>query len=174
MYLMEESKINSLNWFALYTKPRSEFKAKAQLDEVEIINYLPTVIRVRKWSDRKKKIEEPLFKSYIFIKATEKQRVTAIQKDAIVRIICFSGKPSMIPEWQILNLQKLLEETKEVDVIQGLVTGQKVKIIEGPFEGVEGVINFVSKNKLQLAVNVDLLFRSVVVNLPAESVVKSV
>lgn len=171
---MEESKINSLNWFALYTKPRSEFKAKAQLDEVEIINYLPTVIRVRKWSDRKKKIEEPLFKSYIFIKATEKQRVTAIQKDAIVRIICFSGKPSMIPEWQILNLQKLLEETKEVDVIQGLVTGQKVKIIEGPFEGVEGVINFVSKNKLQLAVNVDLLFRSVVVNLPAESVVKSV
>ena len=54
-------------WFALYTRPRHEFKALEQIKELEVETYLPTITVIKQWSDRKKKITEPLFRSYIFI-----------------------------------------------------------------------------------------------------------
>ena len=62
-------------WFALYTKPRNEFKAEQQLTAAEIINYLPTLTLVKKWSDRKNKVTEPLLRGYIFIYANEEERL---------------------------------------------------------------------------------------------------
>jgi transcription antitermination factor NusG len=64
-------------WFVLYTKPRHEFKAEEQIKSLNIEVYLPTTTVVKQWSDRKKKVTEPLFKSYIFIYADEKERLNS-------------------------------------------------------------------------------------------------
>ncbi len=158
------------HWFALYTKPRQEFKAAIQLDSLLIDNYLPTLTVKKQWSDRKKKVTEPLFRGYIFIYTTEKERALATSQSTIVKTISFNGKPSVIPEWQINNLKKLLSESPEVFVTNKIEVGTTVKIVDGPFKDVIGVVTGAQEEKW-FAVSVDLLRCSVMVKLPKESVI---
>jgi len=156
------------HWFVLYTKPRHEFKAELQLKSISIENYLPTYLVTKRWSDRKKKINEPLFRGYIFIYASEKERFLALSQLAIVRCISFSGKPSIVPEWQINNLKKILSESPEVIVSNKIEIGTSIKITDGPFKDVIGVVTGTQEDKW-LAVSIDLIHRSVIVRLPKES-----
>lgn len=160
------------NWYALYTKPRAEFVAETQLTDSGIEVYLPKIERVRRWSDRKKKVTEPLFKSYIFIHATERQRSLACEAESIVRTIFFGGKPSIIPPHEIENLKKILERTNNVTVLDGIVRGALVKIADGPFTGIEGVVYSELNDESMLAISIELLNRTVLVQLPRNSVVK--
>ncbi len=159
------------NWYALYTKPRHEFKAVQELRNQTIENFLPTVIKTRKWSDRVKKIEMPLFNGYIFIYADEKERLCAVQQSSIVKVVSFSGKPAIIPEWQIENIRKILAQKPDVFVLDGIEPGTQIKIAEGPFAGVTGVVKSVS-NEQWLFVAIDLLNRTVQVKLPKEEAIK--
>jgi len=161
-------------WYALYTKPRHEFKAASYLSQLEIENYLPTIEVMKQWSDRKKKIVEPLFKSYIFIFGNEKERLQALQNDAVISTVSFQGRPAKIPECQILNLKRLLEEKHEIFVSDLIEVGAKVKISEGPFSGVEGIVVQRDGKGQMLGVSVDLLRRSVLVRLPKESIIKTI
>lgn len=179
MYQTSEEKYGlnpkvSLNkyWFALYTKPRHEFKAEQYLNSLDIENYLPTITTLKKWSDRKKKITEPLLKGYIFVHCNEKERYEALQNDAIVSTVCFEGKPARIPGWQIDNLKKLLEEKREVFISDVVKIGVKVTIAEGPFKGVTGIVCQSDKHSKMLGVTIDLLRRTVLVRLPKESIIK--
>jgi len=168
---MDSIYIPDKKWFALYTKPRNEFKAELQLNSVYVENYLPTYTSVKQWSDRKKKVTSPLFNGYIFIHANEKERFLAVEQKAIVRTIGFSGKPSVIPDWQIESLRKMLTETPDIVISNKIETGVKVKIIDGPFTDVIGVVT-AQQEESWLAVSVELVHRSVMVRLPKESVIK--
>lgn len=169
---IEKSKRNSgKNWYALYTKPRSEFKAAGQLEINKIIYYLPTVTNTKQWSDRKKKITEPIIRGYIFIKANERERLLALEQYSVVRCVTERGKPAVIPEWQIINLMKMLEYEADFFVMNKLLPGQKIKIKDGPFMGVEGIYHE-SENDKMLAVSIELLNRSVIAHLPKESVIE--
>jgi transcription antitermination factor NusG len=156
------------HWFALYTKPRHEFKAELQLKSVSVDNYLPTYFVTKKWSDRKKKINEPVFRGYIFIHASEKERHLSLSQSAIVRCISFSGKPSIVPEWQINNLKKILSESHDILISNKIEVGFSIKITDGPFKDVIGVVTETQEDKW-LAVSVDLIHRSIIVRLPKES-----
>ena len=168
---MDSINISDKKWYALYTKPRHEFKAEVQLNSVTIENYLPTFTTLKKWSDRKKKVTSPLFRGYIFIHSNEKERFLAVEQKAIVRTICFNGKPSAIPDWQIESLKKMLTEPFDIIITDKIETGVKVKIIEGPFTDVIGVVTSQQEEKW-LAVSVELVHRSVMVRLTKESVIK--
>jgi transcriptional antiterminator RfaH len=156
-------------WFALYTRSRSEYKAAEQLQSVDVQFYLPTIVKWKKWSDRKKRIEEPILKGYIFILANEKERKLSLEQAAVVRCVFDHGRPAKIPEWQIDNLKKMLSHESDFLIQDGLVPGVKVKIREGPFEGIIGVVHE-SDNGKTIAVSIDLLRRSVIAHLPKESV----
>jgi transcription antitermination factor NusG len=162
------------NWFALYTKPRHEFKALEQIRALSVEVYLPTIIVKKKWSDRKKKIEEPLFRGYLFIYAGEAERIISMQQPAIIRTVSFNGKPSIIPEWQIENLKKVLAEKPEVFITDKIELGVKVRITDGPFSDVIGIVTEYKPGEKHLAVSIDLLRRSVLVRLTKESIVKIV
>ena len=170
---MPETELRKANWYALYTKPRHEFKAAAQLEDIEIEHYLPTITRLKQWSDRKKKVTEPLFRGYIFINTDEKGRLEALQLDTIVRTVSFQGKPAIVPAWQIENVQKLLEKDPEVFVTDKIKEGTKVKVVSGPFNGVKGVVSAV-QNERTLSIIIETLHRSIVVTLPANSVTEKV
>ena len=159
---------NEKKWFALYTKPRHEFKAALQLETEDINYYLPVITRLKQWSDRKKKITEPLLRGYIFIFADEKERYISLQQLSIVRCIFDNGRPAVIPEWQIDNLRKFLNKKVDVVVHSGIVPGAKVKILDGPFAGVIGVINHEVKGKT-IAINIDLLNRSVLAQISKDT-----
>ena len=63
-----------MDWFALYTKPHNEIKVAEKLLSMGIEAYCPTIVVEKQWSDRKKKIQQPLLNSYVFVKVNEKER----------------------------------------------------------------------------------------------------
>jgi transcriptional antiterminator RfaH len=160
-------------WFALYTKPRQEFKAASQLGAADIQYYLPTITRVSQWTDRKKQISEPVLKGYIFILASEGERLLALEQQSVVRCIFDRGKPAVIPDWQIENLKQFLINDAEFIINEGLIPGTKVLITDGPFQGIIGVIQN-SENGHAIAVSIELLNRSIVAHLPKDSKYKVV
>lgn len=167
--ILEKKALTDKCWFALYTKPRNEFKAAKQLEAVCVEYYLPTIVKISQWSDRKKKISEPLLRGYIFIFSNEKERILSLEQPSIVRCLSQRGRPARVPEWQINNLKKMLQTDAEFHIKEGLVRGVKVKIKEGPFQGVIGVVQEAEVGKA-IVVSIDLLNRSVIAHLPKESV----
>jgi len=159
---------NEKSWFALYTKPRSEFKAREQLAGLGVEHYLPTFTTMKQWSDRRKKITEPLIRGYIFIHANENQRLASVEQPSIVRCIFDGGHPAYIPDWQIDNIKKLLTHQSELIVYNGIVPGTKVKIKNGPFDGVVGIVTNNEKGKT-ISISIDLLNRSVITRVPQGS-----
>ena len=160
-------------WFALYTKPRNEFKAEQQLAAAGISNYLPTVTLVKQWSDRKKKVTEPLLRGYIFIYANEEGRLISLEQQSIVRCVFDVGRPARIPDWQIDNLRTMLETKLDIIVHKGIVRGAKVIIKDGPFEGIIGTVVEGETGK-SISVAIDLLNRSVIARLPDESSLEAI
>jgi len=152
-------------WYALYTKPRSEFKARQQMELLDIDNYLPTITKTKQWSDRKKEVVEPLIRGYIFIYANEKQRLESVEQKSIVRCLFDSGRPACIPDWQIENIKIMLNSDPDLIVHNGIIPGAKVRIKEGSFNGVIGIIINSEKGK-SISVTIDLLNRSVIAHLP--------
>ena len=159
-------------WFALYTKPRHEFKALEQINAFDITTYLPTTTVIKQWSDRKKKITEPLFRGYIFINADESERNLSLTSEAVLKTIFFNGKPAVIPDWEMNNLKQILNHSNKVTVHNGIIKGTKVEIASGPMIGLEGVVSTVSKDEQTLAVSIEMLNRSVIITLPTSTVIK--
>lgn len=145
--------------------------AAQQIGEAGIEYYLPTVVKTRQWSDRKKRVTLPLISGYIFIHADEKDRLLALQISSIIHCITFEGRPASIPEWQIDNLRRMLENQGDFFITDDISAGTTVKIISGPFEGVIGKVTDSANGKV-ISVSIELLKRSVTAFLPKESVVK--
>lgn len=169
----ENQVLHNRHWYAFYTKPRHEFKAADQLKEEDITYYLPVTTKIKQWSDRKKKVVEPLIRGYIFVYATEKERIVSLQQNSMVRCITFEGKAAVIPDWQIENLKTLLDNESDFFITDTIQVGTKVEITDGPFKGVIGLVNHSSNGKT-LSVTIDLLSRSVNALLPTASVIRVV
>lgn len=169
----ETAALSNRHWYAFYTKPRHEFKAAEQLEENNITYYLPVTTKLKQWSDRKKKVVEPLIRGYIFVYASEKERITSLQQNSMVRCVTFDGKAAIIPEWQIENLKTMLDNESDFFITDTIKAGTKVEITDGPFKGVVGLVNHSSNGKT-LSVTIDLLSRSVNALLPAASVIRVV
>ena len=161
-------------WFALYTKPRHEFKALEQLKEIEIETYLPTITVTKQWSDRKKKVTEALFKSYIFIYSNEMERNSALTREAVIKTIYFNGKPAVIPDREMESIKKMLESPEKIHVFNGIAKGVIVKIDSGPFEGIEGIVNAISDDENTLSVSIKLLNRTISVSIPGDTKVERI
>jgi transcription antitermination factor NusG len=101
--------------------------------------YLPIQRKRRQWSDRLKWVEEPLIKSYIFIRVNEKQYYDAINTPGLVCYVTFEGKAAAIPNWQIDLLKKLLNEGAEMEVSsERFAAGQKIIVVKGTLVGMQG------------------------------------
>lgn len=159
------------NWLALYTKPKQEQKAELQIERYGIQVYLPMITRLSKWSDRTKKIREPLIKGYIFVYANEKERLQALENPSVVRCLLENGRPAVIPEYQIDNLKHFVKEEFEYKIVNAITPGMRVRIKSGAFKDVTGVIVQENGNNA-LAVSIELLNRTVLSYLSDLSIVE--
>lgn len=144
-------------WFAVYTHSRAEKKVASELALIGTEHYLPLYKTLKKWSDRKKIVEEVLIRSYIFVRITEKEFLQVLQIPGVVKIIHFSGKPVPIPDWQIENLKIVLgaKVPIESDCIE-FEKGQEVRIAYGALLGVRGTILRI-KGQQKLVISIDAL-----------------
>lgn len=151
---------DKLNWYALYTRPRYEKKVETQLVEKEIEVYLPLLTVIRQWSDRKKKVEEPLFRGYIFVHTAPDKRIHSLKVDGVVKMIGFGGKPSVIPDDQIEAIRCLLEGGAKLEKFDYFQTGDDVKVVHGPFAGLTGRL-IEKRNQRRFVINIDAIRQSV-------------
>lgn len=139
-----------MNWYALYTKPRNEKKVEEQLHKMGLEVFCPKVTVVKQWSDRKKKVSQPLIPSYVFIKIKEQERDLVFSVSGVVRYLFFLGKPAIIKESEINAMKETLNhDFKEVGVMD-LEKGQKFTIEEGTFKGQEATFLEQKGNKIIL------------------------
>ncbi len=153
------------HWHALYTRPRWEKKVQRELELQGYEHYLPLVTRVKQWSDRKKKVEEPLIKSYIFVRVSEKEYYDVLNVDGAVAYVTFEGKAAPIPEWQIAAVRKTIENMLPFELTgEKLQPGEHVKIKEGDLKGLEGEILRI-KGKSKLVIRIESVGYSLVVEM---------
>ncbi|MDG5767160.1 UpxY family transcription antiterminator [Balneolales bacterium ANBcel1] len=127
-------------WYALYTRPKFEKKVEDRLREAGFDVWLPMQSVVRQWSDRKKKVEVPLFSSYVFVRTSQNNLYHAVQIDGVARTVGFNGAPAAIRDEQIEMIRKILAgpdafEVEETDFFKG----DPVEVVDGPLKGSEGV-----------------------------------
>jgi len=137
-------------WYVLYTNPKAEKKVAEQLNKIGIETYCPLVTKIQQWSDRKKKIEVPLFSSYVFVNIEEHKRDVVFAVRGVVRYLFWLGKPGIVLNEEILEIQKMLRQNP-IDVeVSNLLPGSSLLIAEGPFKNQSGIVEEVTKNNIRL------------------------
>ncbi len=127
-------------WIAVYTKPRYEKKVHTLLEEKGIESYLPLIRQRRQWSDRKKWVDVPLFRSYIFAHIELKESLWVLQTDGVHHIIKFKNKIAIIQDEQIEAIRISIEGGFKPEATDYFTVGEKVEIIAGPMRGFQGVV----------------------------------
>ena len=139
-----------MNWYAVYTKARNEKKVEEQLLKMGVEALCPKVSVAKQWSDRKKRVSQPLIPSYVFVKIKEQDRELVFNVPGVVRYLFFLGKPAIIKESEINAMKETLNhDFKEVGVMD-LEKGQKFTIEEGTFKGQEATFLEQKGNKIIL------------------------
>lgn len=165
--MVSKTTIGALKWYPVYTHPRSEKKAYAALIGKGIEAYLPLQRRLKQWSDRKKWVEEPLIKSYLFVRITDHTQGEILMTKGIARFIYFSGKIAAMPDVQINELKLLMASSLELEISEeNLQPGEKIKIKAGPLKGITGeIISY--RSQKQLLIRLENLGCSIIVNVAA-------
>lgn len=135
------------HWFVLYTKPRWEKKVHKLLVEKGFESYCPLNKVRRKWSDRIKTIEEPLFKSYVFVRVSEHIRSEVRFVDGVLNFVYWNGKPAIVRDEEIVEIKKFMSEYEDVQVTSlDLKETDKVMLKTGVMMGATGSITRVLGN----------------------------
>lgn len=162
--------VRDLKWFVLFTKPKHERVVNENLKKRGISTFLPEHYVMRQWSDRKRKLLMPLFPGYLFVKAHAVDYSIA-KVSGVIRYLFFHGKPATVTEREISLIQRLLEHEPTETNDDYTIPGQRVKVVQGPFEGETGI--FVRKEgQTRLYIELESLSKFVSVSLPAQYIVK--
>ena len=135
-----------MNWYVVYTKPKWERKVAEQLEKIGIECYCPLITVVRQWSDRKKKIEIPLFNSYVFVHLAESDRNLVFNSAGAVRYLFWLGKPAIVKEEEIDVIKKWLHNPDTYDVsLTTVQVGDSIEVESGPFSKQQAIVQEVNK-----------------------------
>jgi transcriptional antiterminator NusG len=139
------------HWYVFYTKSRQEKKVRELLQKNGYEVFLPMQKVMRQWSDRKKKVEVPLFNSYIFVREMEHHIPSVLKIPGLSWNIRYNDKPAILRLEEYKLIQRFittglfLETTGvEADIFK---VGDKAKIIDGPLAGMTGVLTGEGKNQ---------------------------
>lgn len=129
-------------WYVLYTNPRAEKRVASELQKHQYEYYLPLLKTLKNWSDRKKWVEEPLFKSYIFVKTNlEQEYYNLLNLHGVVKFIKIGSEIATLREEQIVDIKLGLEQTTDIELsTDEIVNGSSVEIIAGPLKGKTGLV----------------------------------
>jgi transcription antitermination factor NusG len=141
-------------WYAIYVRSRHEKKVHQLFKEKGIESSLPLIKTTRNWSDRKKKVEIPLFSGYVFVRIdVSRDRLNILQTDGVVKFIGIQNKPSKIPDEQIHWIQMMVGESNTVQNEKEIPVGHKVRVTAGLFKGIEGaVLRYGNRSRLVVAI----------------------
>jgi transcription antitermination factor NusG len=159
------------SWYAVQTRARHERVVVQRFRDKGLTTFLPLVTEVRRWSDRQKVLELPLFSCYVFVKImnTNEDRLRVLSTDSVFDFAGIRRQGTPIPDEQIEAVRTIMEERANWQSHPFLKIGQRVRIRSGALDGVEGIL--VARNgRDSLVVSIDLIQRSLAVRIDGYSV----
>lgn len=147
-------------WYALQTCANHEKRVFAQLGQRAVEAYLPLCGSVRRWKDRRVRLEMPLFPGYVFVHLALRDRLQVLQTPSVVRLVGFSGHPAALPDQEIEALRYGLTHDVRMEPHPYLNVGRRVRVTRGPLQGLEGIL-VRKKNRSRFVISLDLIMRSV-------------
>ena len=138
-------------WFVVYTKARNELKVANQLELNGFEVYCPSIVSVKQWSDRKKKVRSPLFSKYIFVRLEEKQRNEIFNFPGVLNYLFWLKKPAIVPEQEINTLRSYMEgEALDSEDIRYFQSGDTIELKQGFFKGQKAEIKKINNQRVEL------------------------
>ncbi len=155
-----------MNWYAAYTKSKFEKKVYSLLSEKSIEAFVPLQKQLRQWKDRKKWVEEPLIRSYVFVRISEKQYFHVLNTPGVVCFVTFSGRAAPIRDSEIEILKKITTTETDLELTSSeLQPGDPVEIIAGKLIGITGELIEYKGNK-KVIIKIDQIGYSLILNIP--------
>lgn len=159
-------------WYAVYVKSRYEKKTSKLLEDRHIETYLPLIGRLKQWSDRKKMVEEPLFKSYLFVHTDLKDYFEILNTPGIVKFVTFEGKPVPVPDNQLVAVKEFIDGydgEEDFEHLPELQEGQMVEIVFGQMKGLVGRLVEI-RGKQRVMVDIEAVGQSLPINISRSQV----
>lgn len=155
---------NYPKWYAIYTRSRHEFKVSQELSRKQFRTFLPAFKSLRRWKDRKKYIEIPLFPGYLFLhcQMDNYKHLEILKTNGVVRVLGTNKRDlSTIPDEEIESIKILTENTATINYHPYVKEGSSVEIVNGPLAGAKGVLTEKDLYKSKVVVSIHLLGRSI-------------
>ena len=151
---------NSEKWIVVYTKPNHEKAVSNELHKKGYEVYLPLLKERRKWSDRKKWIEFPLFRSYLFVRIDKKNALFVLQTYGVIKVIKFGEKIGIVKDEIINSIRLMIEGGYKPEPLDFFIKGDPVIVKDGPLKGLIGEVVRIDNNE-RLIVRIDVIQHSV-------------
>jgi transcription antitermination factor NusG len=161
------------HWYAAYTCANHEKRVATELEMREVEHFLPLYSSVRRWKDRRVRLEFPLFPGYVFVRLALRDRLRVVQIPSVVRLVGFNGLPTALPDSEMEIMRSGLSQSLRAEPHPFLTVGRRVRITGGPFAGLEGILQR-KKGNLRVVVSLELIQRSVVVDVDVADVLPKV
>lgn len=156
------------HWYAAYTAARHEKRVAEQLERKRVEYFLPLYETIHRWKDRRARVSLPLFPGYVFVRIPLRDRLQVLEIPSVARIVGFAGVPTPLPDTDIESLRSGLGHAR-MEPHPYLKVGRRVRIKSGPFMGMEGILKR-KKDNLRLVLSLDLIMRSVVLDIDGAEV----
>jgi transcription antitermination factor NusG len=159
----------SFAWYALYTRHQHEKHVARALAGKGLEVFLPLYTAVHRWKDRDKQVSLPLFPCYVFLQSPVERWQPVLSTPGVHSVLGFAGQPAMIPRSEIEAVRKMVGSSLNAEPHPFLKCGDRVRLMAGPLQGLEGLL-LRKRNLWKLVVSVDMLQRSVAVEIDASMV----
>lgn len=156
-------------WSAVYTRHQHEKTVAEMLTMKGFEVFLPLYESVRRWKQRRKLLQMPLFPCYVFVRGAIARRLPVLTTPGVHMILCEGEKVATIPEEEIKAIRRTVDGNVRMEPHPFLKCGEQVRVIRGSLSGIEGIL-VRKKNAFRLVLSVSMLAQSVAVEVYAEDV----
>jgi transcription antitermination factor NusG len=156
-------------WYAAYTCANHEKRVAAELGARDVEHHLPLYSSVRRWRDRKVRLDLPLFPGYVFVRLALRDKLRVLQIPSLVHLVSFNGQPTALSDDEMEVLRRGLTDQVNAQPHPYLV-GRRVRVVSGPLAGLEGII-VRKKNRVRFVISLNLIMRSVSIELDDADIV---
>lgn len=157
-------------WYAGYTAARHEKRVAEHLEQRGVEHFLPLYETIHRWNNGRHRVKLPLFPGYLFVHIALRDRLRVLEVPGFVRLVGFSGLPCPLPEADIRKMREALNTGVLAEPYPYLTAGTRVEIRNGPLQGMTGIL-LRRQNKHRIVISVDLIMRSMVVEVEASDIV---
>jgi transcription antitermination factor NusG len=151
-------------WYAAYTRANHERRVADQLAERGVEHFWPRYESIRRWKDRRVRLQMPLFPGYVFVHLALQSRLKVLEVPGVAYLVGFAGRPTEVPEEEFARIRGFLQKGHRAEPHPYLNAGRRVRVKNGPLEGMEGIVAR-RKNGNRLVVSLELIQRAMAVDL---------